>query len=316
MAIKVMARKLHISQKRFGFAGLKDKNAVTYQKMSVYGVEEERLASLIIHRLEISDIERGDRIRIGDLSGNKFTITIRDAENAGRVGEIRRGFPNYFGIQRFGETRPITHIVGKLLLKGKMEEAALTYIALPVEGEKYYAIRKRLYGNTDYFSAKKYYPQSLAYERAMLEAIEKGPVAAFKALPKRLNTLFIHAAQAHIFNKILFRRCEEVPPHVAEVDDFVVSRHFDHEAYMRVQSHNVERINNTIPRILPVTPIVGYKTRLYGRMKRITEEVLEEEGLGYEDFAMPSFPRLRAEARGGRRSASHVISIMSLKKMY
>jgi len=317
MAIKVMARKLGVSQKRFGFAGLKDRRAVTSQKISVYGVAEERVAALRIPRLEISEIERGDRIRVGDLSGNRFRITVKNVGGEGRIDWVKKGFPNYFGIQRFGEVRPITHLVGKLMLEKKLEEAAATFIAMPVEGEKYFHARKRLYEDRNYALAKQYYPKSLRYERAMIENMEGGALSAFKALPKRLNTLFIHALQALLFNRILARRCEEVPPYVAELDDVVVSRHLGHEAYMNVQSYNVDRINSMIPEVLPVAPIVGYKTRLHGRMKKITEEVLEEEGLKYEDFSMPHFPSLSSrgtwrEMLGVVRDFSHELNEKTL----
>ena len=41
------------------------------------------------------------------------------------------GIPNFFGHQRFGTTRPITHLVGKAILKGDFEEAAMLFLAKP-----------------------------------------------------------------------------------------------------------------------------------------------------------------------------------------
>ena len=38
--------------------------------------------------------------------------------------------PNYFGLQRFGATRPVTHLVGECILHGDFEKAVITYIGL------------------------------------------------------------------------------------------------------------------------------------------------------------------------------------------
>ena len=80
--------------------------------------------------------------RLGDLLGNNFDIVIRDAEPASlehRVNEINttvsEGIPNYFGLQRFGASRPVTHLVGEWILKGNYEQAVITYVGQAFDGE-------------------------------------------------------------------------------------------------------------------------------------------------------------------------------------
>jgi tRNA pseudouridine13 synthase len=74
--------------------------------------------------------------------GNNFTITIRnlDQPEVAVVESIKQtihelgvlgGAPNFFGHQRFGTTRPITHLVGKALVQGHFEEAAMLFLAKP-----------------------------------------------------------------------------------------------------------------------------------------------------------------------------------------
>ena len=63
-------------------------------------------------------------IRLGNLVGNKFIIKISDIKGKKEdieklADELKEGFPNYFGIQRFGAVRPITHLVGKKIVMGK-----------------------------------------------------------------------------------------------------------------------------------------------------------------------------------------------------
>lgn len=100
-----------LEEKQIGVAGLKDKYAVTEQWLSVPQAQKAALEAL--ERLPGAEILERSRHRnklgIGHLKGNRFTIRIRDVE-AGSfdrakaiVAEIeRRGLPNYFGPQRFG----------------------------------------------------------------------------------------------------------------------------------------------------------------------------------------------------------------------
>lgn len=291
--IKVMARELKISQKRLGYAGLKDKRAVTRQKISVFGVTKEQLedVSLKVPRIRIYDIEEGDRIRLGDHLGNTFDILVRDAHLTFEVSEkVKNGFPNYFGVQRFGEVRPITHEVGRELVKGNFENAALLFLAKPFEKDRHYAIRKALWDAHDFKEAKMVYPPSLMYERAMLDRIHLGFKEAFKALPLRLNTLFIHAYQAHLFNQIVERRCKKVPVTEVEPKDVVIASVEGRKVFTLAGKHNLDKIKKE--GLCAAAPILGYRTQVRGRMKEITESVLEEEGIKKEDFRVKEFPSL------------------------
>ncbi|MEX2542538.1 MAG: tRNA pseudouridine(13) synthase TruD [Trueperaceae bacterium] len=100
-----------LGEKEIGVAGLKDKYAVTEQWLSVPQASSQALDAL--ERLPGVDIVERSRHRnklgIGHLKGNRFTIRIRDTEAgaAARARAVlseleRRGLPNYFGPQRFG----------------------------------------------------------------------------------------------------------------------------------------------------------------------------------------------------------------------
>ncbi|KYK28742.1 MAG: hypothetical protein AYK19_05455 [Theionarchaea archaeon DG-70-1] len=289
--IKVMARKVGGSQKRFGYAGLKDRRAVTRQKVSVYGVGEEQLEQLALPRVNIFDIEKGDCIRLGDHVGNKFDVLVKDAHlDPERAERVNCGFPNYFGKQRFGEVRPITHEVGKEMVKGNFDEAAFIFVAKPFPEEKYYEVRKELWETQDFERAKKEYPRTLLYERAMLDRIHLGGREAFKVLPLRLNTLFIHAYQAFLFNRIVERRFREVPVYEVEPGDVVISWIEGRKVVTVAGPHNMDKIKEE--GLCAAAPIIGYKTQVKGRIKDITEFVLEEEGIKKEDFQIKEFPSL------------------------
>lgn len=100
-----------VRQADLGYAGLKDRRAVTTQWFSMprsRGGEPDwsLLAGEGIEVLEVHPHRR--KLRRGSLAGNRFRIRIRDLalppdSLAARIDAIRRlGVPNYFGEQRFG----------------------------------------------------------------------------------------------------------------------------------------------------------------------------------------------------------------------
>lgn len=290
-AIKLIARALKISQKRLGYAGLKDKRAVTWQKVSVSKVIVHTLHDVSIPGITISDIEKGDRIHLGDHTGNTFDILVRDANLPENFDQrIKTGFPNYFGHQRFGKIRPITHKVGKALIQGDLEKAALIFLAKPFPEDSCYQMRKMLWETKDFQTAKKEFPLFLKYERAMLNVIDKGYKKAFEALPVRLNMLFIHAYQAYLFNEIVKRRIKKVPANVVEPGDVVISQFRGKTVITVAGPHNMTMI--TKKGLCAAAPLIGYKTRARGRMKEITDHLLQEEGIKKTDFKIKVFPHL------------------------
>ena len=76
--VREMSKRLHISRRRISFAGTKDKRACSTQLMSFYNIPEEKLSHIKIKDMTMENIYSSDRpIKIGDLYGNKFEITVR-----------------------------------------------------------------------------------------------------------------------------------------------------------------------------------------------------------------------------------------------
>lgn len=110
--VKIIAQVLNIKEKDIGYAGLKDKNALTYQHISVpnkaFVTYENNL-----HKMEqikiIESCLHSNKIKIGHLRGNKFFIRLKKVttQSFERIKEEvllaqKKGFPNFFGYQRFG----------------------------------------------------------------------------------------------------------------------------------------------------------------------------------------------------------------------
>jgi tRNA pseudouridine13 synthase len=110
-AASTIARWAGIGEMGIGYAGLKDRHAVTRQRFSVHlpGREAPEIASLETPDLRVLRSERHNRkLPRGALAGNRFELVLRDVQGDraridARLATIaRQGVPNYFGEQRFG----------------------------------------------------------------------------------------------------------------------------------------------------------------------------------------------------------------------
>lgn len=110
-AAKRIAQWAGVAESAIGYAGLKDRHAVTRQRFSVHlpGREAPDIASLGAQDLAVLASERhAKKLPRGALAGNRFVLTLRDVGGDRDAIERRlraiaaRGVPNYFGEQRFG----------------------------------------------------------------------------------------------------------------------------------------------------------------------------------------------------------------------
>ena len=106
-----IARWAGVPELAVGFAGLKDRHAVTVQRFSVQlpGREPPELSLLEQDGLRVLAHARHRRkLSRGALDGNRFTLVLRDVQGVRVAIEARlaqlaaRGMPNAFGDQRFG----------------------------------------------------------------------------------------------------------------------------------------------------------------------------------------------------------------------
>ncbi len=297
--VKILSKKLHVSRKRFGYAGTKDKFAVARQRFSLWDPDkslEEKLKSFKFKKMKLYGFERGERINLGDLEGNRFLITIRNIELSeeeikNRLEKIfdtlKKGIPNYFGEQRFGGIRPVTHLTGLQMLKSNFEKAVKFYIALAFdkEPEDIKKIRFQLWKNWGsrkaYLEALQKFPKRFRYERAMLDYLSKNPkdfVGALRRIPKRIRKLFINAVQSWIFNEVL----KEV-----------------------MRENDVEKIKDI------EIPLVGYDTELDEKNtihKKIID-FMKKLGIEQKDFLLRSMPEMKTS--GSIRKA--VIAVEDIK---
>lgn len=115
-AIQTIANYFRLPRKKFGYAGNKDKIAITEQYCSVSG----KIKDIKLKDIEIETIGYGENpISLGDLKKNYFEITVR---NISKKPESISEVPNYFDEQRFGKNKN-NHLIGKNIVKGNFKKA-------------------------------------------------------------------------------------------------------------------------------------------------------------------------------------------------
>ncbi|WP_457590997.1 tRNA pseudouridine(13) synthase TruD [Geoglobus sp.] len=320
--VRVLSNVLGISRKRIGFAGTKDKKAVTVQYFSISKTDERierRLSEINLKDARIEIVGRATRgIDLGDLIGNLFTVVVDGIESADKIEEIagelnEKGVPNYFGLQRFGTLRLITHEVGKQIVLKNYSEAFWTYVAKPseLEDEETRKIREDLWNERDPVVGLRELPKYLIYERTLLQKLREGKseLHALLSLPKSLKLMFIHAYQSYLFNLLLSARIEEFGTLKAiEAGDFADYRQKSGEyivsadEFSKVTEFNLRRVRFLMERGYAYLslPLPGYETKLEGWSGEKLSELLESEGVRLEDFR-GKYPEF--SSRGSFRTA-------------
>ena len=111
-AVKQIAKALRIDSKRINFAGIKDKASVAKQYISFNNTAVNKVLNLRLDNIQLEYAGSGsERLKLGQLKGNKFTVTVRDIEQKVKPIDF---IENYYDDQRFGSRN---HFLGKALLK-------------------------------------------------------------------------------------------------------------------------------------------------------------------------------------------------------
>jgi tRNA pseudouridine13 synthase len=106
-----LAEAASVQERDVGYAGLKDRYAITRQWFSIYLPKGETPDLTQLQHPEfkvLSQSRHEKKLRPGDLQGNRFRIVLRDvtgdrnAIEANLKAVASHGVPNYFGAQRFG----------------------------------------------------------------------------------------------------------------------------------------------------------------------------------------------------------------------
>ncbi|MBD3318960.1 tRNA pseudouridine(13) synthase TruD [Candidatus Woesearchaeota archaeon] len=166
-ALKIISRKTGVSLSKIGYAGNKDKVALTTQLISM----PKRISDFSERSLSVVYAGQGDdRITLGDNRGNHFVIVVRGII---KRPSHREEFINFFGKQRFGGSNAA---IGHALVRGDFREAAR------LASEQ---------GSTTVREHLAHHPSDV--------------IGALRTIPRRLLMLFVHAFQSLLWNESVRR---------------------------------------------------------------------------------------------------------------
>jgi len=318
LAVKNIARRLGISPKRIQIAGMKDAKALTAQHISISGVPLERVLQVKIKDITLHPLYFSRRRIFSQLLlGNQFQVMVRTISHTSSVIERRvedvqselssfGGFPNFYGHQRFGTIRPITHLVGRFLVQGDLEKAAFTFLAQPSvhEHPESREAREQLQDTQNFEEALRCFPRHLGYERLMLGHLAKHPrdfVGAFRNLPLKLRKLFVQAYQSFLFNKFLSERIRRgIPLDETQMGDYAVN--LDNNGlptteFTQVTVQSLQTVKNALKEggMRMAIPLIGFEQPpSQGVQGEIERGILEIEKVGPQNFYVSFMPEVSA----------------------
>jgi tRNA(Glu) U13 pseudouridine synthase TruD len=233
-AVEDIAKILGIRVEDIAYAGIKDKDAITAQTLSLRRTSPSRAAAVRTPHFYLKDITSGNgAVGKGSLAANRFTIIVRtnreffgESEAAVFTKKLQAlqefGFYNFYYLQRFGTPRLHNFAWARLILRGEYEAAVRDILSFegPRELPYFRATRRTLgtlFGKWDeILKLTEPLPLMFRHERRLAAHLANHPgdyVGALQQIPEQI-TLWMYALSSIMFNQYLsncLTRGEEPP---------------------------------------------------------------------------------------------------------
>lgn len=222
-AVKEISRQLNLKPEQIKYAGIKDKGAITSQRLSIRGSAKEDVEKIESDYFFLKDITEGKgAMDVGGLKGNRFTILLRTEfplETDGRKDDVlqaydkvmKDGFYNFYYLQRFASPRLTNYKWGYHVLRGEYEDAVRERLFEPgLRESKYFqALRQELAQyHGDWKKVKEGFspfPIICRQEHAVLDHLLVNPddfVGALNQIPDQVK-MWVYALEALLYNQLL-----------------------------------------------------------------------------------------------------------------
>ena len=301
-ALFEIERNLHM---RFRIMGIKDAKAVTTQYAGTERVMRNPPAEVKSRHTRL--ILKGFTKHPLDkkfLAGNKFEIRIYNAQSSDLSGFILQigKVGNFYGLQRFGSERLVTHLVGREIIKRNFLHAVQLLLSYTTEfdTQRSKGIRNMCSDPSNYRQVLKMLPRGMDIERQVLSALVAGKdsIVALRAIPITIRRLFVQAYQAYIFNRCLSKAImageDLMQPQMGDLC-------FEMEGpatFGRIIKYHP----SSKTRLVPAIRMAGYTFQPgKGRFESITKAILQEEEIDAKDFYIKEMQELSHQ--GGFRQA-------------
>jgi len=293
--LSYISKRFRIPLKEIGYCGLKDRHAVTIQHITIparYGI-----LSLREKNLELKYLRKvGSPLKLGQLAGNKFKITIRylKKEYLPRVEEnlkkLHLGVPNYYDTQRFGSVYRSGEFIAKEYMMGNYEKALKIILTRYRKSESKLVKDLKRYISShwgDWESILRYMRERGIRDRMFHNIIsylqggdeEERFKEAFKFVDIRLKKLFVSAYQSYLWNESVKTLLKGYIPREDRV-------YIDYSCgtFLFYRDIGEDVLNTLRDETFPtITHDLNTKD-VKEEYREIIEDVLKREGLKIEDF--------------------------------
>ena len=276
-----LSRQNRIPSSEIGIAGMKDRHAVTKQYLTIPSrfdlktVKEENFSIRFL-----GFVSQG--LKLGDLRGNRFEITVRDIKKGEIDGTYEKartvsqfGVPNYFDSQRFGSALS-GEFIAKHLIRKDYERAVKIFLTTFTKSEKKRLKEDKRQILENWGSLHKARPQDRILNSIVDEYLRKKDwLAAYRRIPGNLREIFISAYQSWLWNEcvkeLLKRKVDRRALYPVEYN--LGSLLF----YKRITAKELEQMPKTFRTISDELSAEGLE-------KDIIDKVLAKEGVRIDDF--------------------------------
>ncbi len=307
--------------------GIKDAKATTIQYAS--SSSSSSSARKVIKNIDLGKIKltlvgfSRKPIEKNDLVGNTFDIRIvepkRDKlDNISQfLCDINR-LGNYYGLQRFGSERLVTHLVGKAILERKFDKAKEILLTHTTKYDSKFSreIREKLRdikGNPNLIHE---IPPGMDIEKNLAQAILRGKdsISALRTIPINIRRLFVQAFQAYLFNKTLSIAIrDDFSLTVPEENDLCFDVFEDSLIFGKIRKYEKEKLTDTRIQKLPIIRLPGYSFQPgKNRFDKIIKELMKHENITAKDFFIKEMQELSES--GGFRQACYVCKNFQYKR--
>ena len=277
--------------------GLKDASAITEQFVCS-GNKGKAIESFSTDKYSLEKIGFVKKpLSKKDMVANHFKIKISECSNDLSSFTKNDKILNFYGYQRFGSKRPVTHLIGKAILQRDFKKAVELILSFtsPYDSKENTEIREKLSDKENYEKYFDQVPYQMDIERIVLkEMIEHGDaLRAIRAIQISLRRFYIQAYQSFLFNQSLSSAfCDGENLFEAQPSDVCFDFHGIIGKYVKGLDQRL------------ALPFVGYSYYKKTRFDYQISKILEQEEITPKDFFIKEMQEVSSEG-GFRQAALH-----------
>ena len=277
--------------------GLKDASAITEQfvcsQNKTKGIDDYDTEKYSIKKIGFVKKPLSKK----DMIFNHFKIKISNpAKPVSEFCDFNK-ILNFYGYQRFGSKRPVTHLVGKAIVQRDFKKAVELILSFTssYDSKENIEIREKLSDPANYKKYLEYVPPQMDIERIVLKEMidHSDALCAIRSVPLTIRRFYVQAYQSFLFNHSLssaFQEGEDL--FSAESNDVCFDKKGIIGKYLKGLDQNL------------AVPFIGYSYYKKTRFDYHISKILKNEEITPKDFFVKEMQEVSNEG-GFRQAAIH-----------